>query len=1078
MSQPRFLELYSASAGSGKTHAITREYLIMAFASARSFERILAVTFTNKAANEMKERILRELEALLSSGPKAPMYEAIAQAYPQFSQSEITGRARLIRDNMLHNYSFFQVGTIDSFVQQVLRAFTFELGLNADYDIEMNTHRVIEDITARLYRLLSDDPRLLEWMTLFAEKKIGEGRNWNFAGEIKALAREMVKEEYQKLYSFGNQIPDLNMLNKFRQVVLRVCADFENRMSQIAATSRTLSGQFTDLPTNTARHVEKYLTQKIDRPRRMQDYLPNATVRKAFENPESWETKSLKQAERTQVALIREQFMQSLNQAMHLLATEFPRYVSGMLLNNRLFTFGVIAHMEEALQAYRNEHGSVLISDANRMLRSLIDDTEAPYLYEKLGNRFSHILIDEFQDTSRFQWTNFKPLIMNSISQGERCILVGDIKQSIYRWRGGDWELLRSQVENDAGSAFIARKYLETNWRSLPHIVEFNNALFSKLPAAIQQQLSKSDEEELTPMNQGNSPEFADLFATAYADVYQKVPDAKKGGYVEFRFLSEQVKESDDEPQPQLEQLAGCIDELIGVRGRAPRDIAILVRTKNEGEAVVEYLMDYQRENPQAAHYDLLSSESLYIRHSHVVVLIINALRCMLNADDSIARACVCYQWAVLTHADSEAVLHPENLSEDTDTFPQQLLSGLTDWRSLSLFEIVENIVDCLSLYTFTAQIPWLQALQNCVLEFSRKMNADVGSFLLWWDEQGQETSLELSERQNAVKVMTIHKSKGLAFEVVLVPFCDWKISHSPLLSPILWLDNLPAPFDMFPGLPVNFSGDMQHTHFALDYQRERHYVAMDALNVLYVAFTRAVSELIVFATTDKRGIGIGHLIHPLITAGTESFPGHFDPVNKVYRLGEPVVIDMTAQAVDIGTATAEFHEQNRSSDWRNKIRISLQSHDFFIESLQYVGERVNYGTLMHEIMARIRVPADIPRVVEDMVLLGRLDRKEADTLKKRIIHFMDDEQIARFFQPDWEVRTETALLTHEGHTRIPDRILMRPDATVVVDFKFGEVFESHRYQVAEYKKLLREIGYPAVRGVLCYPEKSLVVEV
>ena len=489
------LSIYKASAGSGKTHTLTEEFLKLAILYPENYRRILAVTFTNKAAEEMKHRILEALNELVADKSKAGFYNVFKATFPKLSEIELIKKAKIVRDNILHNYSFFSINTIDSFVQKVIRAFTFEIGVQSGYRIEMDTEKVISELTELLSKAIDENKNLKDWLIRFAHYKIDLGKNWDFRAEIKELAKEIFKEQFQALEKKDekNESEDFTKITDYYQQLLKIKNSFESDMQNYSSQSKNILLNHNAENINLGRNfntIKTYLLKTINE-KTDNDYQPTTkTVIAAPDSPEIWYAKSAKDDVKNKVLELYPELNNILNQIFKKLETNFAEYLSANNILSNFHAFGILTNLAELLPEYRQENNLLLISDTTHILKELIAGNDAPFIYEKIGNRFRHSLIDEFQDTSGFQWENFKPLIQNSLSENNANLIVGDIKQSIYRWRGGDWSLLLNGVEKDIGSEYIDKKNLKTNWRSKKNIIDFNNFIFHNA-AEISQNIKK-----------------------------------------------------------------------------------------------------------------------------------------------------------------------------------------------------------------------------------------------------------------------------------------------------------------------------------------------------------------------------------------------------------------------------------------------------------------------------------------------------------------------------------------------------------------------------------------------------------
>lgn len=1089
------LQIYKASAGSGKTHTLTQDYLKLSFKYPDKFSRILAVTFTNKAAEEMKIRVIEELNNLIEKGKSAAHYKVISETYKNLSEKEIIAKSLKIRDRVLHNYSNFSISTIDSFVQRVVRAFAYEIKVPSGYKIEMDSAKVVEEITNMLFDNILTDKQLKKWLTQFAIYKVEQGKNWDFRDEIKKLAYEIFKEKFQS-FKLDNQISieqERENLNELLANIILIKKDFEEKMVKISEKSHKIiseNGVNIDKLGRNFKTIANYLLVKINK---SLDYEPNKTTLAALESEEAWYAKSASAKVKQTVLNVYPQLLTQLEDAFYLYQNEFPNYSTAKAVLQNFHSFGILNDISNLLPEYREKNNLLLISDTTVLLKKIIGGNEAPFIYEKIGTKFQNILIDEFQDTSGFQWFNFKPLVENSISNGFYNLIVGDIKQSIYRWRGGDWRLLLSGVKNDIGNNFLSETTLDTNWRSKRNIIDFNNAVFDLLPKVAQNSYNK----ELPTITEIDE-EYQKVLTDAYNDTFQKLAPitAKTGGRVKINFIKTTPRNKAKKWREEItESIPETIDNLLKNKNYSPGDITILVRKNKEGKEIVNLLLDYMNKMPDAEKYDIISAESLFINNSPAVKILIYALKYLQNSEDNVNLTALIYEYQKLFFEDKiglNQIFDSKNKHLLFDFLPEEFIKNYDSLKKVALYELIENLIAIFKLNTAQNEHPYLHTFQDVVLKYVKDEYSDLNNFLDWWNLKGSQISVNLSDKQDAVNVMTIHKSKGLAFKIVILPFLDWQLDHNHIIAPIIWCKPTQKPYDKFAYLPIKYGSNLTETHFQNDYFDEKLYAYMDAINMLYVAFTRPREELIAFAPTDGND-KITHisdlLYHTILNSHTEKTD---DDNNKIialknYHNQEDDILEVKSGYKEIDTTKwkKDFREKTFQItdypvfDWRNSLSIKTHSQDFFIESIKEVEAKVNYGKLMHEILSQVIVLEDIGDAVEDMIFTGKIDKTEANELKSKLRELLSIPQIKNWFSKDWKVRTEAEILSDTGEIKIPDRILFGENETVVIDFKFGEIRDEYKEQVAEYMKIVSQISPDKkVRGFLLYGNQKEVVEV
>jgi ATP-dependent exoDNAse (exonuclease V) beta subunit len=1090
------LNIYKASAGSGKTHTLTEEFLNLAILYPDNFRRILAVTFTNKAAEEMKMRILEALNDMVNKGSSANFYSVFQDAFPKSNEAGLLKKARVVRDNILHNYSFFSINTIDSFVQKVIRAFTFEIGVQSGYRIELDTDKVVNELTELLSKAIDSNKYLKDWLIRFAHYKIDDGKNWDFRAEIKELAKEIFKEQFQALETDNknNKDEDFIKILDYYDELLKIKNSFESEMKKFSKQAEKIMEQHSVKEANLGRTfstIRNYLLKTL-KEESNDKYELKVTVLKIIDNEEFWSAKTANASIKDTVSTVFPELNSIIKQVLQKIETDMPAYLSANNILSNFHAFGILTNLAELLPEYREENNLLLISDTTRILKELIGGNDAPFIYEKIGNKYRHLLIDEFQDTSGFQWANFKPLIQNSLAENNANLIVGDIKQSIYRWRGGDWRLLLNQVEHEIGKGYIATKTLDTNWRSKKNIVDFNNFVFHHA-AKVSQQIFNTKLEVLSNNELesfGNN--IKDVITSSYSDTYQHMPKGKEnsGGRVAIEFIEKEGRSKKDYREKVLEKLPETIEDLLSNGKYNAGDLAILVRTNRDGKEVAEALLDFMSSGKASVQYPILSSESLFLINSFAIRIIINALYYIHNPQDRLHLMALT---AELIKSDSgKGFQHndfrKEKPNNNTEIIPERFFADINKLKKQNLFEICESLIDVFDLKTRSNQIPYIQSFQELLKEFITGEIVDLEHFLKWWDEKGKNKSVMLSEQDDSLKIMTIHKSKGLAFGVVIIPFFDWDLEKQALVKSIIWAKPQTEPFNKFEIVPLVYRKSLSKSTFKKEYYEETLYTYMDAMNMMYVAFTRPKRELLIFAPYEpkpKEIKTVSELLQKLVSDkvfDTDdekyiSIPDFYDATENIFELKADKEKEMTENENDDSAQVFELDEYP-VTDWTQKLNILHHAEDFFIKSIEYIEEKVNYGSLMHEIFAKIKTPKDIDEAVNSQYYDGKISSKELQFLKDKILSIIKEDKVTDWFSDKWTVKNEDAILDNKGNLKIPDRVLISKNKTIVIDFKFGEAHKEHHEQVAGYMQLLKEMDYPNIEGYLYYAEHNNIEEV
>ena len=1038
------LTIYRASAGAGKTHKLTGEYLMLLFSQPGAFRRILAVTFTNKATDEMKTRIVQELYHL-ASGRTSDYIQLLSSAY-SLTERQVREQARKILVAILHDYSAFNISTIDRFFQQTMRAFTREIGLQGGYGIEMDQELVL---TEAIDNLLADLEKpeskvLLGWLLRFAEDKIEDGGGWSLRKDIMSLSREVFKESYKAFSEeVGKDISDKQALDTYKNELYAIIRSVEAEAKRLGEEGVALLKQFALQPSDFKGGSRSpfFYFEKLARGEMKE---PTATFQALPDNPDAYTTKTTPPGLRQIIGCVYEEGLNACVKNIVSLFANLTAYNTAREIVRYYYTLGILTDISRQIASYREEKNVMLIADTTELLNKVISGSDAPFIYEKTGTHVDHYMIDEFQDTSGMQWNNFRPLVEESLANGRANLIVGDVKQSIYRFRNSDWKLLDEQVRRDFEEEQVREETLMDNWRSCRHIVEFNNAFFSAAPAILQDlynealKTSSLSEEERTA--------FFTKIMTAYDKSIQRVPPPfqKKDGHVRIDFLS--GDEEKDWKQEAMERLQD--------NGYALKDIAILVRTNQEGALVADTLLAYKEEHPSDRYnYDIISDDALFVGSSPAVRFLIAVLRYLRNPEDQTNRKLAMYAYQVLTgkFGESEA---DESVFQNLQSISRQ-----------SLYEVTEGLFRNFSIYFPETEQVFVQAFLDMVSEYAQKESADLNRFLRWWDETGYRKTIATPDGQNAIRILTVHKSKGLGFKVVIIPFGDWEIDHKPTKPVILWCHPEKKPFDRLHLVPVRYGQILSSTIFAKDYFKERLHAFIDNLNTLYVAFTRSKEELIVFSPRPRKINKEGKVekitsIADLLWAGVETEIG-----DDTFERGEWWHPASGRTAEDTLEEIPMSRLYSVSPD--DRLQLRLHGKGFFFDNA-----RRKHGTLMHEVLSRIRTPKDIPASVESYRLAGVINREEAAELISRLEELLQAEEVKAWYDGSARVLNEVDILFGKGLSKRPDRVMIKDNKVIVVDYKFGERQDKrHPNQVRNYLQLIRKMGFERVDGYLWYVE-------
>lgn len=1066
------LKIYRASAGAGKTYTLTKEYLYLLFADPQNFKHTLAVTFTNKACGEMKERIVRQLYVLAHSN-ESPYISEIASDF-SLTKKEVQQKAAKALASILHNYSYFFIETIDSFFQRVTRSFAKELGIRSMLHTELNSMEVLSKSIDQMFLNIDKDKQLKKWLIDFSAHRISEGKSKNIKQDLESIGRNIFSEQFQIL---GNEyidiIADKAKLKEYFAQLKQIQNTLEKEMRQIGEQGLELMAQyeltvddFLYKKSGVAYHFEN-LTKDI--------YKYGARVMAALDDPSKWTT--AKSPNKNMIdAAVHAGLQELLNLSYQKKHESIPIIETVKLLHKHAFTLGVLSDVIVAVREYCEEQNLFLLAYNNMLLNRIIDNNDTPFIYEKTGSFFRNFMIDEFQDTSSLQWHNFKPLLSDSIAQGNLSMVVGDVKQSIYRWRNGDWKLLAEELPsafNDSHSLYT----LENNWRSCENIIDFNNSFFSAALTLLKDDIQNVLQAEEVEMSE-DSP--LQMLTLAYDDICQKKPEhVKKGGSVSIEFL--QLETSAEFKDAALERIPSMIEHLQD-NGVDATDIVFLVAKNSECTDIVNYLLDYKKKFGKPGYcYDVISNEALKLGASAAINFIVAYLRLVINPKDSIVSYYLNYE--LLRRFQSK-----HNATTTFETFNQSLQRN--EYSRLSLYELTESLIDDFQLAHHDADIPYLHVFQDIVNEFSVRNNSSIRAFLEWWDETGYNKTITISDSQNAMRVMTIHKSKGLEFNTVIIPFCNYEFRKNNRGGKTkLWCSTDLKPFSNIPVFPVDYAENMKASIFADYYWKEYVQQYVDQINLLYVALTRAVKNLVVQCPyiapkKDQNTINhFGQLIHRCVQFNSQNY----STPNEIDRIGFSEYWDAASMSFLFGEITGKNDQKRKIEplqvnypvyNYMSRLSVATPKADFF-NDFEVGRTRRNFGVAVHGLLENVRTVKDFDGALHKMYLNGEVQLEEKRLLGDMFNNLLEDEKVKSWFHPDNTVLTEHSIMLPGGKTKRPDRVIINTDGVSIIDYKttFSEQTE-HRQQVEEYKNIFIEMGYENVSGYVWYILNNKVIEI
>jgi ATP-dependent exoDNAse (exonuclease V) beta subunit len=1052
--------VYKSSAGSGKTFTLVKEYLRLILPEPADFRHIIAITFTNKAASEMKERILASLKDL-AGGPgeqgNPPRNDMLPELIrmTKLSEAEIRLKAGEALHRILHDYSDFSIGTIDSFSHRIIRTFAHDFGLPVNFIVEVDSDELLVTAVDLLLDKVGSDAALTNLLVKFIENRLDDEQDWNIEKTLLNFARILLDEDGQQQLV---KLKDLTLddFSRIAGTLKRQTSAFEQNVGAIASRAVSLirslnldSSAFYHGKSGISTYFEKLSGGSLD------GIEPNSFVRKTIDE-DKWTSGSATPAEKDAIKSVKNELTGLFHEIRREYETGRNLYHLSVAVLKTLFPMAVLNVIGQLLDGFKKQNNIVHISEFNQRISRFILNEPVPFIYERLGEKYNHILVDEFQDTSTLQWHNLLPLVENSLSKGYFNLVVGDGKQAIYRWRNGDVrqfaELPAIPGSNTNPSLRESQRILgdharleqlDTNYRSKRAIVEFNNALFLHLKTL------------LTHYNQ-----------LVYDSPGQKVKDGAEGGYVRLEFAGRELK-----GDPFREFLGARILETIyeqEAAGFRRQDIAILCRKNKEGSEIARFLLGYG--------IDVISAESLLLVHSPEVSFLTGFVRLLYGKGSVVLIA------ELVTYLFEKGRISASGLHELLAGIPAKpgknfffrLMqdNGIRVYpdrlRTRPVYDAIEELIRV--FYPDATADPYLQFFLDTVLKYSRKHSSSAVDFLEWWDEHKDSFSIIMPDGMNAVRVMSIHKAKGLQFPVVILPFFSEK---KVMTKKFLWVD-LPKPgLYGLPAAMLDAGKSMEKTEFSEQSTEEKDKSLLDAINLLYVALTRPEERLFVFSPSPPaKSANIdtvpAFLLHYLQQSGLWS------DQKSVYEFGTPSAFKprTNGKLVVKRTLSAMI-----SSDWREKVLIRTSAPEAW--DIADPQKNFQWGNLVHTAFSRILKAGDEEPVLMKMSDDGMIDQKQAQQLLERIRVLLEDPQIRPFFLPENRIRVEAGILRENGDVYRPDRVIIRGEEAVVIDFKTGKSTREQEKQIRHYGKLMNELGYANVRKFLVFVEPAInVVEV
>lgn len=1065
-----------ASAGSGKTYTLVKEYLIMLLGKKTeggnyildkhpndNHRYILAITFTNKATEEMKSRIVETLDVLASNPDESPYITDLTTMLGA-SKDDISKSAGIAERQMLEDYTNFNVCTIDTFFQKILRTFAYEVNLSSNYGVELNDEYVVELGVNNLKTRLHDESgkknkSLSHWLWMFVQDSIKNGSSWdvfykpkskktvdnslyNFA---KVLTNEVVKKNSKQLFDFLADPKNIQAFNValnsgISNLIPKVKECVSNIYELLKGPDIKANNYFTKFLDALNNSANPFLIKDLDK-----------KVEKKIAD-QSFVNKNSAKVNESAICLYLEQIKDY--------GTVYASYKKILDLTYQL---GLLGDINASMQDFANENNTILLSGTNDIVKRIIDGCETPFIYERIGMYLHNFLLDEFQDTSRMQWENLLPLVRNGLANGHDSLIIGDVKQSIYRFRNSDPQLLHSQLKVDFSNDSI--KYNEgpsINWRSARNIVHWNNAFFQFLSKALDMDEFYADvEQEVSPKNE--------KLPGHVVVARREIPDKKKDTDGSNDSKTESNDNSNDNDSNfkewAIEKMIVDLQSLLA-RGFKQKDIAVLSNTNREGQLAISRIMKWNIENPDKQ-MKVVSEESLLVISSPAVRIVVNILkmldRCEAHNEDGREMPMVLRRFEANRSEgmDTSEAFEDAIVSKDEDI--ADYIDRLYETsKSACLDSVVEQIIKSqLSKQMTEESTPYLLAFLDSVVDFMSRYGSNIHHFLKWWDKVGPGLSISSPDNIDAIRVITIHKSKGLQFPCVLIPMFDWNFDQSSIewIETAGFKDKLPKGVAIPPIVPVK--RDNKRTLFDNEFKKIARSNIMDSLNKTYVACTRAQYELIIYTENNKElGLQLSQFLETCRNNNNGIAPTpteNCDP-DVVYELGKPMLrSDIPALNSDDNALpdNVESRIMPPYSVVSDVDRWKLTSPDIIIDvrgTTRWVGE------MLHKVMERVRTPKNLRKAFGRALHRGMITEEEHDEYLALLSKRLADPRVADWFANDNRLMLERSVTIGGNGQKRPDRVVMKPNGEIIiVDYKFGDRSDDndtkYKRQVAGYKR-------------------------
>ena len=1046
--------VYNSSAGSGKTFTLVSEYLTLALNDQNRYQNILAITFTNKAANEMKQRILSALREIANprefqDSTSVNYLLPLLTKKTGLDAAELSKRSEQVLTSILHNYSEFAISTIDSFVHRVIKNFAFDLKIPMNFEVEMDTDSLLQKAIDLLISRIGYDAKLTEYLINFTRSKTDDEKSWSIELDLLEVAKMLLLEDGQ---THINRLKNLSLddFSKIIKTLIVFTRKFEKEITSIAGAghSSILNSHISPASFyHGTRGIAAYFENLAEG--NMEKIIPNSYVISTIDEGK-WYSGKASQRDKNLIDGIKSELLERFHEISTVYNAEYRQYLTFQEILKNIYPLAILNEIEKIIREYKDENDILLISEFNQRIAEVVLNEPVPFIYERLGERYKHFLIDEFQDTSYLQWNNFLPLIDNALSEGNFNLIVGDGKQAIYRWRNGNVEQFTNlpKIPNTAEDPIIVQreqalernfelKKLTTNFRSAKTIVDFNNSLFSYL-----------------------SQKLDDSFASIYEDVKQNTI-IDKDGFIQLQFFDRQNSEISFADFNQQQILSIIRD--VQTYDFQLKDIAVLCRSNIQANLIASALL--------SENIHVVSSESMLVSGSPEVRLLMASVKLLTNHQDDVSKVEI-LNWIsnranaaknlhqLLTEADIGTVNRQKKDKTSLDFF--DYLSGLGydlqpgKLLPQSTYEIIEEIARVFGL--LKEADPYILFFMDAIFNESSKDGFDLPDLVKWWETKKLKLSIVVPDGLNAVKVMTIHKAKGLEFPVVIFPFAIQNLKTKNKL----WASCADSDLEGLASTLVNSTNSLDDTIFGDVYSEEKNKSMLDLINLLYVTLTRPSHQLYILSQTPPKNAGESISV-PIMLKGFLETQNLWKEEELTYTFGEKTIFLKTTSDND-KTIIPESIISNR---WFEKIHLSLRAPMQW--NSESPGEIAEKGSLVHLVLSEISTADELEPVLQKFKNNGTITEVEMKQMFTELERFINHNLVNPFFSDRYNALNEPEIIHPDGQVLRPDRLLFAYDKIYVIDFKTGKHQPGHEKQLKNYIETMKLMDSRRIEGVLLY---------